>query len=205
LTDIYHITHVDHLASIIECGGLYCDKDAEGKGVTSRSIAYQRIKERRARTRIPIAPGGFLCDYVPFYFAPRSPMLYANFRGFAGSDGQGSILHLVASAEAVRSAHLRFVFTDGHAVMSVTKFYSDLPRLDAIDWPVMLSTYWNDTLADPDRKRRRQAEFLVHSFLPWHHVGKIGACTRQLADQARELVEDCEHKPEVVVRRAWYY
>jgi hypothetical protein len=34
----------------------------------------------------------------------------------------------------------------------------------------MEAWYWNDTPDDPDRKRRRQAEFLVHGALPWDSV-----------------------------------
>ena len=40
-------------------------------------IGMRHIKERRARKIVPIVPGETLADFVPFYFAPRSPMLYA--------------------------------------------------------------------------------------------------------------------------------
>ena len=51
--------------------------------------------------------------------------------------------------------------------MRFTDFFDDLKDLDKIDWDLMQSRYWNDTNDDPDRKRRRQAEFLVHEFFPW--------------------------------------
>ena len=31
-------------------------------------------------------------------------------------------------------------------------------------------TYWNSIPSDPDRPRRRQAEFLVHGYAPWSSV-----------------------------------
>lgn len=40
-------------------------------------IAHNTIQDRRAQTYVPCLPGGNPHDYVPFYFAPCSPMLYA--------------------------------------------------------------------------------------------------------------------------------
>ena len=79
-TPIFHITHVENLASIIREGGLRCDREAAERGLAEVGIAHQHIKDRRAGRRVPLPPGGTLDDYVPFYFAPRSPMLYSSFR-----------------------------------------------------------------------------------------------------------------------------
>ncbi|UTW68357.1 DUF4433 domain-containing protein [Anaerobacillus sp. HL2] len=43
-----------------------------------------------------------------------------------------------------------------------------------MDWDVMESKYWFDTDDDPDRKRRRQAEFLVLRHFPLELVLGIG-------------------------------
>ena len=96
-------------------------------------------------------------------------MLYAIDRGAVEGyvDGQRPVIYLCSTAEAVRKARLRWVFTEGHADMRFTDFFDDLKDLDKIDWDLMQSRYWNDTNDDPDRKRRRQAEFLVHEFFPW--------------------------------------
>jgi hypothetical protein len=48
---------------------------------TPISIAYEGIQQRRSEIEIPIPPYGILHDYIPFYFAPRSPMLYAIHKG----------------------------------------------------------------------------------------------------------------------------
>lgn len=90
---IYHITSVDNLPGIIKAGGLLCDRDA--KNIQFVSIAHKRIKERRLKKKVPIGAGGVLADYVPFYFAPRSPMLFTinkgNVEGYAR--GQQPIVH----------------------------------------------------------------------------------------------------------------
>lgn len=145
---------------------------------------------------------------MPFYFAPRSPMLYAIYRGAVEgyTGGQSEVVHLISSAEAVRDAGLAWVFTDGHAEMApLTEFYDDLRDLDKIDWPLMNARYWHDTDDDPDRKRRRQAEFLVHNFFPWELVSGIGVCDHSAELTVRKAVGNAAHEPELRVAREWYY
>lgn len=57
--------------------------------------------------------------------------------------------------------------------MSLSEYFTGLPELNRVDWPLMQETYWNDTQQDPDRKRRRQAEFLVYKYLPWELITEI--------------------------------
>lgn len=166
---IYHITHINNLESIISEGGLLAYNAMRTAEIQYTNIAYENIQNRRATFRIPCGAGGVLHDYVPFYFAPRSPMLYAINKGNVPnySQGQAAVIHLVSSVDYIDAEGLDFVFTDGHAAMTFTDFFDDLNDLGAIDWDVMKSRYWNDTDEDNDRKRRRQAEFLVRNFLHW--------------------------------------
>ena len=76
---IYHITPVEHLPIIIGEGGLRCDVVAQK--VATVNIAHKSIKARRLKKAVRVGPGGVVADYVPFYFAPRSPMLYASVSG----------------------------------------------------------------------------------------------------------------------------
>lgn len=121
------------------------------------------------------------------------------------SEGQGKVIHLVASAETIRDAELGFVFTDGHAVMAMSSFYDDLADLDRIDWAVMESKFWNDTLEDGDRKRRRQAEFLVHQYLPWDQIHAIGVLNTTAKAEVEAIIIEQSHQPPVIIRRTWYY
>lgn len=207
MTDIYHITHIANLAGIIEADGLWCDKLASERGNPKVSTAHMDIKTRRARRLVPVAAHGMLQDYVPFYFAPRSPMLYAIHTGFVEgyNEGQKPILHLASSVEFASSLKKPWCFTDGHAVMDYTLFFEDLGDLQQIDWVVMRSQYWNDTQEEPDRKRRRQAEFLVHEFFPWDAVRFIGVYNEVIKKEVAAVVGAARHQPEVQVKRAWYY
>ena len=170
-------------------------------------IGMRHIKERRARKIIPIVPGGTLADYVPLYFAPRSPMLYAIHKGFVESyrEGEEAVLHLVISVEQVLSKKIPYVFTDGHAEIAISRFYNDTGDLNKIDWEIMKAAYWNDTEQDNDRSRRRQAEFLVHRFCPWNLIEQIGVINNKMADSGNDILSSFEKYPEVMVQKKWYY
>lgn len=210
MTALYHITHIDNLPSIIAAGGLWCDavraaRVAEGASVVG--IAHQHIKDRRARRAVTKAAGGTLADYVPFHFAPRSPMLYTISRGnvVGYSGGQEQVVHLVTTVEAACALCTPWCFTDGHADMAISKQFEQLSRLDMIDWNIMKETWWHDTIQDGDRKRRRQAEFLVHQRFPWTAVAEIGVMSEKIAALARTALDRATHKPKVIVRADWYY
>jgi len=148
-----------------------------------------------------------LHDYVPFYFAPRSPMLCAIWYGMVEgyTEGQQSIIHLVSTVQAVHLDGRLFVFTDGHGIMAFTDFFNDLSDLNAVDWEVMHAHYWADTPADNDRKRRRQAEFLVHKFFPWRLITEIGVMNQNMRQQVEDILVHTTHRPIVTVQRGWYY
>lgn len=203
MTDIYHITHVSNLQRIIIEGGLHCDRDAQK--LKSVNIGHRHIKERRMNRQVPVGTKGTVGDYVPFYFAPRSPMLFAIHRGAVEGydDGQNPVIYLCSAAETVKQAGRRWVFTEGHADMGYTDFFDDLKDLKKIDWDLMQARYWNDTDDDPDRKRRRQAEFLVHSFFPWELVSYIGVHDRSVAEKVGQIIKG--DRPKVGIEQGWYY
>lgn len=207
MTAIYHITHIRNLPNIIKDGGLWCDHVVSERNLAQVSIAHQHIKDRRSAKQVPCSAGGTLANYVPFYFAPRSPMLYAISRGYVQGyvDGQKPILHLVSSAEAVQQSNLTFAFTDGHAPMTISRFFDDLRSLDQIDWEIMKVIYWADTIEDGDRSRRRQAEFLVHQFFPLHLIEEIGVVNKNVAQEVSILLEAEVRKPVLKIAPTWYY
>ena len=206
-TLIYHITHIDNLQRILTEGGLWCKMKQVEHGIEFHNIAHQNIQDRRAFTRVSCGPGGVLHDYVPFYFAPRAPMLYAihngRVEGYTG--GQAAVVHLVSSIEHIAEAELPFVFTDGHGTVAYTSFFENLDHLRKIDWEVMRARYWNNTLQDPDRKRRRQAEFLVHMFCPWERLLGIGVCNEATRDDVQRILDASNKPSSVVVKSSWYY
>lgn len=72
---ILHFTHLDNVPSIVAAGALACDWQAR-QGSMVAEVGDPSIKEARRRRAVPVPPGGTVGDYVPFYFAPRSPMMF---------------------------------------------------------------------------------------------------------------------------------
>ena len=135
-------------------------------------------------------------------------MLYTINRGNVPNytQGQEAVIHLVSHVEDIDArGDLDFVFTDGHAIMEFTTFFDDLNYLDNIDWDVMRLRYWRDTNEDNDRKRRRQAEFLVRNIFPWELITEIGVMNSTIKANTENILQNFTHKPSVIVQKSWYY
>jgi hypothetical protein len=89
--------------------------------------------------------------------------------------------------------------------MEISKQFEKLTSLDKIDWNIMKEIWWNDTIQDGDRKRRRQAEFLVHQMFPWTGVAEIGVMSEKIAALVRAALNGAKYRPKVVVQAGWYY
>ena len=209
---LFHITSVNNLPGIAADGGLHCNRALMACGTTPTSIAYGHTQGRRSKRVVPCAAGGSLHDYVPFYFGPRPPMLYAIHKGnVEGCDeGQERIVYLVTRLRLVEEAGHPYAFTDRHAVLALAQFYERRTDLHHVDFDIMQSTFWNDVPKYPDRKERRQAEFLIHDFVPLSTLGAVAAMNDDVAEEARAHLkarpEDLpvEDLP-VIVRRKWYH
>lgn len=205
-TWVFHFTPIENLDEILKAGGIVCNNRCETQQVSG---AHQHIQDRRARKQVPCGPGGNLHDYVPFYFCPRSPMVYAIQGGRVASysKGQGELVYLVLKLQNVSEAGSDFVFTDRHAATVYAEFYTDLACLGEIDWDLMRAHEWYDTPDYPDRKERKQAEFLVHEFVPWELVEALAVMTEGMKHRVEDLLScyPASARRPILVRRRWYY
>lgn len=204
-TLLYHFTHVSHLPTIIS-RGMVCDSDV-GPSLLAE-VGNPRIKAQRRRRRVDVGPGGVVADYAPFYFAPRSPMLYAAVSGgvpeYAGD--QDGIVYLVTSVEQVAELGVAMVFTDRNAAILVAEMTADHGALDdLVDWELMQAKYWFNTVEDPERRERRMAECLVHRCLPWEAVIGVATRTRVRHDEVQGLLAAAGSTTTVRVRENWYF
>lgn len=204
---LYHLTSMRNLPSIVQNGRLKSKNRLIREDTGYENIAYANLQDRRARTTVPCAAGGCLHDYVPFYFAPRSPMLYAihkdNVDGY--DDGQEPLIYIMTKVAWVVEADLTFAFTDRHAVLALAQFHDEPSELDAVDHTLMRAEYWQNTDQHPDRRERRQAEFLIHEQVPLNMVGAVAVISDSIKQQVEGALTPMESPPPVIVRSEWYF
>jgi hypothetical protein len=201
---IYHFTDVANVPAILASGELRCHQMA----TTAVNVGDSSIKSHRTRIHVRCGPGGKVCDYVPFYYAPRSPMLFSIKCGNVPdvSADQRRIIYLVSSTNAAYGAGLDCVFTDGNAATAFTQFHDDPGKLSAVvDWPLMRAIYWANTDDDPDRRRRRMAEFLVHRALPFELITGVAVYDEEVSSQVAQSLTAINSAPPITIRRDWYF
>lgn len=203
---IYHIVHVDKLASIAADGCLWNDVTLEGKQAPGTVIGMNHIKERRKKTPLPSHPDLKVGECVPFYFGPRSVMLYmmsVKSAELAYKGGQEPIVHLVSDLHqtvdwANANGH-RWAFTLSNAGSYYFEDRTDLGQLNDINWEAVTAKYWS---AFRDAK---QAEFLIESHFPWHLVEEIAVYNKSTGDDAVRAIANAAHRPGIQIRSTWYY
>ena len=204
---LFHFTHVDNLPTIVT-EGLLCDSATAAGDLLRTDIAQREVKSRRRNMVVPAAPGGVVADYVPFYFAARSPMLYVIYKGDISTygGGQDGLIYLVTDINSIVHRELDVVFTDRNAATSYARFSNRIDQLDdLVEWPLMETRYWNDTPAAPDRMARRMAEFLVHRRVPWDVFCELASRTAEDATRAQDILASVNVNLAVRVRPDWYY
>ncbi len=199
-TLIYHITDVANLPGILADGGLWSDAAMARKKPTV--IGYTHIKERRMKEiRVPCCGGRFVGEFVPFYFCPRSPMLFTINKGSTGREAgcQRAIVHLVSSVELGVGLGKAWAVSDGNAGAFHTWFGSTLEAIKTLDWAAIRATDWRG------KTHQKSAEFLVEEFFPWTGILAVGCHNNAVAKQVEGLVNSQQHRPTVTVEPRWYY
>lgn len=206
---LFRIVHVDNLPTLLRRGGLHAPNATPADGLPYRTIHNTDVQAGRSVRRIPCGPRGTVHDYVPFYFGPLSVMLLNLHTGRVPgyTEGQRPIVYLVSSIARVNAAGRPWVFSDGHGLAALTSWYDDPDRLTEVDWEIVGARYWADRPEDNDRQRRKQAEFLVWSDLPWSAVAGIGVIDgdAKARVEAALAAHPAGARTPVRVKRDWYY
>lgn len=204
-TWLYHFTHIDHVASIVRAGMF---ADSEVGDLLQYEAGMPSIKQQRLSAPVPADPGGMVGDYVPFYFAPRSPMMYSISCGNVPAFGSdlSPLVYLVTSVEQLEALGIPLVFTRRNAALATADFFRDTALLDThIDWGLMGAKMWNNTDTDPDRMQRRMAECLAHRHVPWNAFEHVVAHDGETAQTLSQLLASLGVPGDVHHQRSWYY
>lgn len=218
-TRLFHITAIANLPAIFAAGALLSKNGGAAAGINYQNIAHAGAQGARAVRTVPNPPGGLVHDFVPFYFAPRSPMLYAiNGGRVAGCPWrQGDIVHFETTVQNVAGLGQPYVFYDRNATLAFSTPYTDLAHLDtAVAWDLLTEApqldgfcmYWQSRAAVAryvDRMERRQAEFLVRDKTPLHCMTRLGVIDAARQAQVQTLLNQAGVALRVDIMPTWYF
>jgi len=203
--EVYHFTHLRNLPGIIE-DGIHSDATCRRERLTQVEIGSNDIRERRLHLRVGrVGPGGCVGDYVPWYFGPRSPMMFTlGKNNYEYQQGFDEVVYLVSSVRTVIDQGCEWIASDRNAALSLAEFTDEERDLDAhISWDVIRAKYWNDYVDGADL---RAAEFLVHDSVPWEAIELVATRTAATRAKVERLIGDHRgHCPPVTVSPGWYF
>jgi ssDNA thymidine ADP-ribosyltransferase, DarT len=206
---IYHIVHVDKLASIVADGMLCADSVMAARPANGTVIGMNSIKQRRLGLPVGCHDGLAVGACVPFYFCPRSIMLYviaqANHVDLAYRGGQAPIVHLEADLHQVvawaAANNRRWAFSLSNAGAVYAQYRAQLDQMGELNWNAIAASDFRPA----DIKEAKQAEFLIEQTFPWHLVERIGVISQDVAQRTSNAMLNAAHRPAIVITRNWYY
>ncbi|CQI89157.1 Uncharacterised protein [Yersinia rohdei] len=207
---IYHILHQDRLSAVI-AEGLLSDEQISARDGAGTMIGMSSIKQRRLNElQLDSHPDLYVGQCVPFYFCPRSVMLYLIYRGnhqeLTYRGGQGPILHLevdlytaIAWAEQQEQ---RWAFTLSNAGSYYFEDRCQQEQLGELNWEAINMHQWS---GGNGVKEAKQAEFLIENHFPWHLVERIGVHSPLTYGHVVNMLPVAGHRPSIEVQSQWYY
>lgn len=210
-TAIYRMIHVNNLSLVLKDRYVYAKNFAPHSDECYCDIADKELQLKRGDTHVSLPPYGTLHDYVPFYFCPRSPMMY---RLYMSDEDQSDLIYLVTYVERVEAYKYDFVFTNRHAISRGVEWYKSLRYLDTLDWACINDRSWGvdqpGYVGRPDVKERsirKQAEFLVHRRAPlllFRHIVTMDERARSIVEEEFEK-KTLNFKIDIGVNPDWYF
>jgi hypothetical protein len=198
---LYRMVHIENIPHILKYGITH----RLSKNANKNYVDIGDRKIINSRNDIELIDNYKIGDFIPFYFAFRTPMLLRIQTGYDIKKIEPTnIVYCVSSIQKIIDNKNFFIFSDGHILNKITKIYKqeDTKRLqDIIDWEIIKADYWADTEEATDRKRRKEAEFLVNGDIPF-------SCIRGFVvydEQAKNKLLDFGVKEEMIAIRERYY
>lgn len=168
---LYHITSIDNLSSIL-FRGILSHEYIQTHNLGYRDISDYQVQQIRNCKNIKGIP---LHQYVPLYFNPRNPMLFAR----RSVQSQLAILGI----DPVILFQPYTVISDGNAAADDTIFYeANIKNLSYLNWGIIRESHWSD---QPDGKRIKCAEVLVYPRIAVAKILKIFCYSQQSLAQIK--------------------
>lgn len=199
---IFRITHRDNVEWILD-HGLHCASSSlQDPGFVP--IGSTDVIEKRKERRVDSRP---LTDYVPFYFTPRTPMLYNIVTGREGvkKRERSEIVILVSSLHELERHGVEFLFTDRNAAIRLARYTSEIADLrEWLPWKDLQRSDFKRDSERPDKLERYMAEALAHRHVPVEALRGL-VCYDEGTESTLAAAAAARDLPlKIFVRRDWY-
>lgn len=201
---VYRIIHRDNLLDLLTHG--LVNRMHENATKDFVIIDDTDVIDWRIIEPVKIRGYGSIGDYIPFYFTPRSIMLFNIITGFRHpkvlkrNKDEIIVIRCLIKELARRP---QWFFTDGQALTS--KHYNNLVYLDQIGWESIQASVFNKTRNDPDRQRRYQAEFLVFETVPIECIESLTVYDEAMRSWVESLVKSKNLSIAVHIHKSYFF
>ncbi len=204
---LYRMVHWENVEHILNHG--MCCREHENADPNYVNIGHKQLISDRHEHPIPLRGAGNLGEYVPFYFAGHSPMLFLIKDGLGGVEKtpQNDIVFIASKFEIIEQEGLEYCFTDMNAKLTIADFFNLKSDFDKLKWNYIKSKRWNTTTEHLHRKDYKQAEFLIRNHVPVNCIHGIAVFSKERRTYFQSLVDNLELPIKVIAdtKRNLYY
>ena len=207
---IYHMTHIDNLASVLKSGYLYSRNKVQALGISTRYGAGKCVEDARS-VKPSAIDGHTLGDFALFFFAPRSAMLGSIGRhpcGYAAREDD--MIYLAADFKEVRnwteSNGVRWEVSGRNCLsptpgISVDNDFAEKDVCPSLPHPAIDTLYPQNANEDSEH----MAEFHLLDGLPIELLREIVVKTPEIKNRVKNELMTYQLDLAVEVDRKWYF
>ena len=184
--NLYYITHIDNLSSIIK-HGILSQESIEAENIQRISMFKRKRDEKenikRKSETAPTNCGKPLLHYANLFFQPRNPMMY---RAIFESGAESLAVLAIANTILEKPGG---VITDGNATNETTQFHlsSEKTKIPQQQWTIIKNEWWKEC---DGSKRKIMAECLVPDCIEPEYIRSVIVANDKTENQVRKLVEN---------------
>ena len=198
----YHFSSIENLDSIIELGLLSTNQKLQ-RGVTHVDVAAAGIQCRRGAMEVPGSEGRHVHDYVPFYFAQKTPMQLSVI--LKKNVDQQFLIYFAVPLRIIDSRQGVF-FTSASANTDIPPPFfcsAESDRLGDLNWGIIDHNKWK--YPDDNERHQKMAELLVPDLVSMADVAYIVAWNDGFAQIIRDRFAEKGVPCPNVVCNSWHY
>ena len=198
---VYHFTSAHNLASVLE-HGLLCTNLKKGKNITHVDVANSGIQGRRSKMLVPGAGGKCVHDYVPFYFAQKTPMQLAVLN--KKNVDQEFIIYFAVPISVMES-RCGVYFTDASAnTEDPPTFYPGhaSENLNRLNWAAIDSAKWKYS---DEARHQKMAELLIPDSVSLDEIEYIVVWNQSIGAEVKKMFESKGLKSPRIEYNNWHY